>query len=201
MYATLIFSTFLTIFILTAVTALADLVGLIKVRDEAARKWLRTGLLAEVIAVILAMASMLLLQNNSEAWTIFGKIVLNEKLDNASPQQAIISIAPPTVEIDESGKFTADIVMRKRDDGSWDYPKIQITVQGYASKTIHFDDIWTGVGGETNQIQFKRLEDKRRIVLTTPIVLEALDKPYSPPSTPVMMLAPESAPSLDGNPL
>ena len=179
MYATLIFGTFLGIFILTALASLADLVGIIKLKDESARVWLRRGLLTEVIGVILAMASMLLVNRNAEVWTIFGKITLNQVVENSSPQQAVISIAPPTVEIDELGWFEADIVVRKKNDGSWDYPKIQISVPGYASQTIHFDDIWNGFGDE-NLPSFKKDEDKHQIIITTPIVLEIIKQPYMP---------------------
>ena len=199
MYSTYIFVTFLSIFILTALAALGDLVGLIHLHDTAARKWLRTGLLAEVVAVILAMASILLVKQDSQVWTIYGKISLNQVLENASPQQAIFSVAPPTVEIDESGRFEANVVMRKNSDGTWDYPKIQIAVPGYASKTLHFDDVWVGIG-EPDMADYKKDEDKRQIIIKSPIVLEAIKRAYMPAEGGVLEMRMETAPAL-GEPL
>lgn len=203
MYSTYIFVTFLSIFILTALVALGDLVGLIRLPDASSRKWLRTGLLAEVAAVILAMASILLVKRDSEVWTIYGKIGLDQVLENASPQQAILSIAPPTVEIDELGRFEASVVIRKKQDGSWDFPKIQMAVPGYASRTVHFDDIWMSMG-DKNMPDFTKDEDKRIIVLKTPIILEAIQRPYMPEipeSGKVQMMMLESAPTLQGEEL
>ena len=197
MYSTYIFITFLSIFILTALAALGDLVGLLKIQDPSSRKWLRTGLLAEVIAVVIAMASSVLVKRDSEVWTIYGRISLDQVVDNASPQQAIFSVAPPTVEIDENGRFEASVVIRKKPDGTWDYPKVQVAVPGYASKTIHFDDIWIGMG-ETNMLPCDKNEDKKVIVMKAPILLEVIKRPYMPKSGEVKMMIMDEAPSIGG---
>jgi len=180
MYSAWIFGTFLVIFIATAAIALLDLIGVMKINDPAAKKWMRNGLLAQVIGIIVAMASMLLVERGSDAWTVYGKISLDTN-DASSVKWSIVAMAPPAVEIDEQGRFRANIVIQKLSADEYDFPKIQVGAPGYATKTIHLNNNWEGIGEEVANDYIKIDSNKKTIKITSPIRLDAIKSPYNPP--------------------
>lgn len=183
MYSTWIFGSFLLIFIATALIALSDLAGFIKITDPSAKKWVRNGLLAQVAGVIVSLASVLLIDRGSDAWTVYGKISLEDGSPNSHIQQSIVSMAPPAVEIDEMGRFRANIVIKKISADELDFPKIQVGAPGFVTKTIYINNKWEGIEGEVASEDIKIDRNNKTITIGTPINLDAIRTPYNTSSS------------------